>query len=71
MSYLIILLLITYLLFTQEYNNRVRIVVEESWIDDVSSTGATDDTVDESTTAGAEASTVFTSVPATAGGSDV
>jgi hypothetical protein len=59
------------LLFTQEYNNRVRIVVEESWIDDVSSAGATDDTVDESTTAGVEASTVFTSVPATAGGSDV
>lgn len=45
-------------------------MVEESWIDDVTTTGATDDTVDDSAAA-AEIGTVFTSVPATTGGGDV
>ena len=46
-------------------------MVEESWIDDVTTTGATDDTVDDSAAAAAEIGTVFTSVPATTGGGDV
>ncbi len=45
-------------------------MVEESWIDDVATTGAIDDTVDDSAAA-AEASTVFSSVPASTGGGDV